>query len=179
MQKKTKRQKPKMDNLEELVRRIVNSVNTVNVTRIRPAESNPDCTSGAPTEQSQTLGSPIIDGIFLVQKRCIHSCVMIISTVLITCSPVKWRGQLVTHYVYIMYIYLPNKDSAGLVLVAFMVLTELTILLTSSSKLSIVLVRTTNKLFRDCITACHGSITENFHVYILFAPIFRSSETRR
>ena len=43
-----------MDNLEEFVRRIVNSVNTVNATRTRPAESNADGTSGAPTEQSQT-----------------------------------------------------------------------------------------------------------------------------
>ena len=30
------------------------------------------------------LGSPIIDGIFLVQKMCIYSSVMIITTVLIS-----------------------------------------------------------------------------------------------
>ena len=40
---------------------------------------------------------------------CIYSCVMIITqstTVLITRGPVQWRGQLVIHHVYIMYIYL-------------------------------------------------------------------------
>ena len=41
------------------------------------------------------LGSPVIDGIFLVQKMCIYSSVMIITTVLITCSAVQWHGQLV------------------------------------------------------------------------------------
>ena len=44
-------------------------------------------------------GSPIIDGIFLVQKMCIYSSVMIITTVLITRGPVQWRGQLVMHHV--------------------------------------------------------------------------------
>ena len=47
------------------------------------------------------LGSPIIDGIFLAQKMCIYSSVMIITTVLITRGPVQWRGQLVMHHVYI------------------------------------------------------------------------------
>ena len=52
------------------------------------------------------LGSPIIDGIFLVQKMCIYSSVMIITTVLITRGPVQWRGQLVMHHVYIMLLML-------------------------------------------------------------------------
>ena len=41
---------------------------------------------------------------------CIYSRVMIITqstTVLITRSPVQWRGQHVMHHVYIMYIYFP------------------------------------------------------------------------
>ena len=48
------------------------------------------------------LGSPVIDGIFLVQKMCIYSSVMIMTTVLITRSAVEWHGQLVMHHVYIM-----------------------------------------------------------------------------
>ena len=47
-------------------------------------------------------GSPVIDGIFLVQKMCIYSSVMIITTVLITRSAVQWHGQLVMHHVYII-----------------------------------------------------------------------------
>ena len=38
---------------------------------------------------SVALGSPIIDGIFLVRKMCIYSSVMIITTVLITHGPVQ------------------------------------------------------------------------------------------
>ena len=38
---------------------------------------------------SVALGSPIIDGIFLVHKMCIYSSVMIITTVLITHGPVQ------------------------------------------------------------------------------------------
>ena len=45
------------------------------------------------------LGSPVIDGIFLVQKMCIYSSVMIMTTVLITRSAVQWHGQLVMHHV--------------------------------------------------------------------------------
>ena len=56
-------------------------------------------------------GSPIIDGIFLVQKMCIYSCVMIITTVLIMHGPVQWCSQLVMHHVYIMYIYFPKVGS--------------------------------------------------------------------
>ena len=37
---------------------------------------------------SVALGSPIIDGIFLVHKMCIYSSVMIITTVLIMHGPV-------------------------------------------------------------------------------------------
>ena len=56
-----------------------------------------------------SLGSPIIDGIFLVKNMCIYPCVlMIITTVLITRGPVQWRGQLVMRYVYIMYVYFPK-----------------------------------------------------------------------
>ena len=38
---------------------------------------------------SVALGSPIIDGIFLVHKMCIYSSVMIITTVLIMHGPVQ------------------------------------------------------------------------------------------
>ena len=38
---------------------------------------------------SVALGSPIIDGIFLVHKMCIYSSVMTITTVLITHGPVQ------------------------------------------------------------------------------------------
>ena len=38
---------------------------------------------------SVALGSPIIDGIFLVHKMCIYSSVMVITTVLITHGPVQ------------------------------------------------------------------------------------------
>ena len=38
---------------------------------------------------SVALGSPIIDGIFLVHKMCIYSSVMIITTGLITHGPVQ------------------------------------------------------------------------------------------
>ena len=51
------------------------------------------------------LGSPVIDGIFLVQKMCIYSSVMIMTTVLITRSAVQWHGQLVIiDHVYIIEI---------------------------------------------------------------------------
>ena len=46
--------------------------------------------------------------IFLVQKMCIYSCVMITKTVLITRGPVQRRGQLVMHHVYIMCMYFPK-----------------------------------------------------------------------
>ena len=39
---------------------------------------------------------------------CIYSCVVIITTALITRGPVQWPGQLVMHYVYIKYIYFPH-----------------------------------------------------------------------
>ena len=64
---------------------------------------------------TSSLGSPIIDGkyqrvnIFLVQKMCTYSCVMIIDiikTVLITCGPVHRRGQLVMHHVSELHVYL-------------------------------------------------------------------------
>ena len=38
---------------------------------------------------SVALGSPIIDGIFLVHKMCIYSSVMTITTVLIMHGPVQ------------------------------------------------------------------------------------------
>ena len=44
------------------------------------------------------LGGPIIDGICLVQKMCIYSSVMIITTVLTMRSQVHWHGQLVMHH---------------------------------------------------------------------------------
>ena len=47
---------------------------------------------------SVALGSPIIDGIFLVHKMCIYSSIMIITTVLITHGPAQWWGQLVMHH---------------------------------------------------------------------------------
>ena len=71
---------------------------------LRPPLSYGLGTLGKTLDAYWSLGSSIIDGIFLVQKLCIYFCVMIITTVLITRGPVQWRGQLVMHHVYIMYI---------------------------------------------------------------------------
>ena len=57
------------------------------------------------------LGSPLIDGIFLVQKMCIYFCVTLSTTLLIYARSSLMRGQLVMHEchnVYIMYIYFPE-----------------------------------------------------------------------
>ena len=40
------------------------------------------------------LGSPLIDGIFLVQKMCIYSCVTLSTTLLITRGPVQCAVSL-------------------------------------------------------------------------------------
>ena len=42
------------------------------------------------------LGSPLIDGIFLVQKMCICSCVTLSTTLLMRAAS-SMRGQLVMH----------------------------------------------------------------------------------
>ena len=46
--------------------------------------------AGVPTIEiiSETLDSPLIDGIILVQKMCIYSCVTLSTTLLITRGPV-------------------------------------------------------------------------------------------
>ena len=54
------------------------------------------------------LGSPLIDGIFLVQKMCIYSCVTLSTTLLITRGPVQRAVSLWCINVYIMYIYFPK-----------------------------------------------------------------------
>ena len=56
----------------------------------------------------QSLGSPLIDGIFLVQKMCIYSCVTLSTTLLITRGPVQRAVSLWCINVYIMYIYFPK-----------------------------------------------------------------------
>ena len=50
------------------------------------------------------LGSPLIDGIFLVQKMCICSCVTLSTTLLMRAVQFKARSACV-HQRFIMYIY--------------------------------------------------------------------------
>ena len=64
-----------------------------------------------------SCGGPLVDGIFLVQKMCIYSCVtlstiLLIRTVQFNARSSSMRGQLVMHQmnVYIMYIYIHDVN---------------------------------------------------------------------
>ena len=63
-----------------------------------------------PSILRQTLGSPLIDGIFLVQKMCICSCVTLSTTLLMRAVQFNARSacdtSTFTSCIYILYIYI-------------------------------------------------------------------------
>ena len=61
------------------------------------------------------LGSPLVDGIFLVQKMCIYSCVTLSTTLLIRAVQFNARSacdaSMFTSFIYI-YIHDVNIDAS-------------------------------------------------------------------
>ena len=64
------------------------------------------------TEAPDILGSPLVDGIFLVQKMCIYSCVTLSTTLLIRAVQFNARSardaSMFTSYIYI-FLSLASK----------------------------------------------------------------------